>query len=204
MVKPFDFSKCVSHVKTSWHYDITIEHILRYTILNISYIHVIIHKLYKSKSSEKKLTDLHYIVDKNRHDYKLSQKSLHTQSRRKTSVHKLSFGHVQILEKKFSYIILITQSVLSNYTIWLNWENERTSVQFNILNLNAPPPNFGKSPHMTSAPIKMKKNSNPPQKNFRGPKSPPPHSLGGGGGEDTMDCIYTFLYWEKFLCKKCG
>ena len=55
------------------------------------------HKLYKSKSDKTKLTDLHYISDKNQSDSKLSE-SHHTQSIGKSSVHKLLFGHVQILE----------------------------------------------------------------------------------------------------------
>ena len=55
------------------------------------------HKLYKSKSDKTKLTDLHYISDKNQSDSKLSE-SHHTQSIGKNSVHKLLFGHVQILE----------------------------------------------------------------------------------------------------------
>ena len=56
------------------------------------------HKLYKSKSSKTKLTDLHYISDKNHSDSKLYQKSHHTQGIGNNSVHKLLFGHVQILE----------------------------------------------------------------------------------------------------------
>ena len=35
---------------------------------------VILDKLYKSKSSKTKFTDLHYIVDKNHNDSKLCQK----------------------------------------------------------------------------------------------------------------------------------
>ena len=48
-------------------------------------------KLYKSKSSKTKVTDLHYVSDKNHSDSKLRQKG-------KNSVHKLLSGHVQILE----------------------------------------------------------------------------------------------------------
>ena len=52
-------------------YDITFENILKQTI--ITYIQVIVHKLCRSKSSKMKLTDLHYINDKNYSDSKLCQ-----------------------------------------------------------------------------------------------------------------------------------
>ena len=50
-----------------------------------------------SKSSKTKLSDLHYISARNRSDSKLCQK-VNTQSIGKNFMHKLLFGHVQILE----------------------------------------------------------------------------------------------------------
>ena len=45
---------------------------------------------------------------------------------------------------------------------------------------------------LPSLPLKWKKAPNPLKKILEDQKVPPsPHSL-GGGGEDTMDCIYTF------------
>ena len=42
--------------------------------------------------------------------------------------------------------------------IWLNWENERTSIKFDFLKLNPSFTTFfGKSPHMDCTPLKMKK-----------------------------------------------
>ena len=56
-----DFSKHVSHAMTLWRYDITVENIVKYTIMK--YITYTRHytRLYKSKSSKTKLTDLHYL-----------------------------------------------------------------------------------------------------------------------------------------------
>ena len=55
----------------------------------MSHIQVIIHKLYKSKFSKMKLTDLHYIRDKNHNDSKLCQKFIILKvSTRKNYVHK--------------------------------------------------------------------------------------------------------------------
>ena len=62
-----------------------------------------------SKSSKTKLTDLHYIGDKNYSESKLSQKAIILLVYiRKKSVYKLLFGHVQISETQCSYIIIKT------------------------------------------------------------------------------------------------
>ena len=55
------------------------------------------HKLYKNKSSTKKLTDLHYISDKKHSDSKYVKKPINSEYR-KNSVPILLFGHGQILE----------------------------------------------------------------------------------------------------------
>ena len=70
----------------SQHYDIMIVQLKTYTTYTytqiyynkvyISHIHITIHKLYMSKSSKTKLTDLHYIGDKNYSESKLSQKAI--------------------------------------------------------------------------------------------------------------------------------
>ena len=58
----------------------------------------------------------------------------------KNSVHKLLFCHVQILETQCSDTIISTYantvSILFNYTILLNRESEKASIQVNFLKLN--------------------------------------------------------------------
>ena len=53
-----------------------------------------------------KLTDLHYISDRNHYDFKLCQKVIIL--KKKNSAHKLLLGPVQILERQCSYIIIKT------------------------------------------------------------------------------------------------
>ena len=51
---------------------------------------------------------------------------------------------------------------MHNYTILLNWENERASIQFNVLKLNPPSTSyFGKSPNMDSPTPSKTKKKNP-------------------------------------------
>ena len=58
-------------------------------------MHLIRHKLYESKPSKTKLTDLFYIGDKNHNDSRLSQKVIILKVYiRKNSAHKLLFCHV--------------------------------------------------------------------------------------------------------------
>ena len=53
------------------------------------------------------------------------------------------------------------QSVLYYYMSLINWEWERTSIQFNFLGVESPfTTYFGKSPHMDSSPLN-EKNTNP-------------------------------------------
>ena len=68
-------------------------------------------KLYKSKSSKTKVTDLHYVSDKNHSDSKLCQKG-------KNSVHKCSnFGNLILL---YSNKTMKAQSVLYYYMSLIN------------------------------------------------------------------------------------
>ena len=67
-IKPFktsDFSKDVSHVMTLWYY--TWKHSQTYynKVYRMYVMNIIIHKVCKYKSNKAKLTDLHYISDKN-------------------------------------------------------------------------------------------------------------------------------------------
>ena len=48
IIQTLDFSNHVSHVMTLWRYDITVENILKYTIMKHITYNVIIHKLYNS------------------------------------------------------------------------------------------------------------------------------------------------------------
>ena len=56
---------------------------MHYNEVYVSHIHVTIHKLYKSKFSKTKLTDLHYIGDKNHSYSKLSQKPSYSKYKKK-------------------------------------------------------------------------------------------------------------------------
>ena len=96
-------------------------------------------------------------------------KSHHTKSIGKNYVHKLlcpssNFGNLSF------YIVTETyerQSVLHNrIIILLNWEKERTSIQFHFLKLNSP-----SKPFLTS-PVKMKKTSTHSKKFFLNQKVP--------------------------------
>ena len=71
------------------------------------HIQVIIHKLYNSKFSKTKFTDLHYITDENHNDSKFYQRVIVTEVIRKNCVHNL-FVCVKILERQCSYIIINT------------------------------------------------------------------------------------------------
>ena len=63
-------------------------------------------------------------------------------------------GHVHILETQCSYIVTKTSesTVLYNYTILLNWENDRTSTQFIFLKLNPPSQSILASPPLCNPP----------------------------------------------------
>ena len=130
IIQNFRFRKtCLSR------YDVMMLHLKIFSNILIRHrIYKSLYISYVSKSSKTKPTDLHYISDKNHVYSKLCQKVIILKVWEKVVYMKLLFLRVRILE----ILLLYSNEDMHNYTILLNWENERASIQFNVLKLNPP------------------------------------------------------------------
>ena len=98
------------------------------------------------------------------------------------------------------------QSVLYNFIIMQNWEKERTSIQLNFLKLNPSVKTyFGKSSHMDSPSLKMKKTLTSLKIFFENQKCPLPPLVQAGRTlwthihTHTHTHIYIYIYTNTHI-----